>query len=118
MTRSRSRPPRPSTVPSGIRNRPLLIGSVKTNIGHLESAAGVAGLIKVVLSLQHEILPQNLHFNTPSPHIPWDRLPVRVVDEAIPWQTNGRPRRAGVSSFGFSGTNAHVRHRGGATGTG
>ena len=87
---------------------PLLIGSVKTNIGHLESAAGVAGLIKVVLSLQHEMLPQHLHFNTPSPHIPWDRLPVRVVDEAIPWQTNGRPRRAGVSSFGFSGTNAHV----------
>jgi acyl transferase domain-containing protein/acyl carrier protein len=89
-------------------NRPLLIGSVKTNIGHLESASGVAGLIKVVLSLQHEMLPQHLHFNTPSPHIPWDRLPVRVVDEAIPWQTNGRPRRAGVSSFGFSGTNAHI----------
>ena len=89
-------------------NRPLLIGSVKTNIGHLESAAGVAGLIKVVLSLQHEVLPQNLHFENPSPHIPWDSLPVRVVDKAIPWQPNGRPRRAGISSFGFSGTNAHV----------
>jgi acyl transferase domain-containing protein len=89
-------------------NRPLLIGSVKTNIGHLESAAGVAGLIKVVLSLQHEVLPQNLHFEKPSPHIPWDSLPVRVVDTAIPWQANGRPRRAGVSSFGFTGTNAHV----------
>ncbi len=89
-------------------NRPLLIGSVKTNIGHLESAAGVAGLIKVVLSLQHEILPQNLHFEKPSPHIPWDSLPVRVVDKAIPWQADGRPRRAGVSSFGFTGTNAHV----------
>ena len=89
-------------------NRPLLIGSVKTNIGHLESAAGVAGLIKVVLSLQHEVLPQNLHFEKPSPHIPWDSLPVRVVDKATPWQANGRPRRAGVSSFGFSGTNAHV----------
>ena len=89
-------------------DRPLLIGSVKTNIGHLESAAGVAGLIKVVLSLQHEVLPQNLHFENPSPHIPWDSLPVRVVDKAIPWQANGRPRRAGVSSFGFSGTNAHV----------
>lgn len=89
-------------------NRPLLIGSVKTNVGHLESAAGVAGLIKVVLSLQHEVVPQNLHFDKPSPHIPWDSLPVRVVDKAIPWQTNGRPRRAGVSSFGFSGTNAHV----------
>jgi acyl transferase domain-containing protein/NADPH:quinone reductase-like Zn-dependent oxidoreductase/acyl carrier protein len=89
-------------------DRPLLIGSVKTNIGHLESASGVAGLIKVVLSLQHEMLPQSLHFETPSPHIPWDSLPVRVVDEAIPWQANGRPRRAGVSSFGFTGTNAHV----------
>ena len=60
------------------------------------------------MSLQHEVLPQNLHFENPSPHIPWDSLPVRVVDKAIPWQANGRPRRAGVSSFGFSGTNAHV----------
>ncbi|HSS25262.1 MAG TPA: SDR family NAD(P)-dependent oxidoreductase, partial [Mycobacterium sp.] len=89
-------------------DRPLLIGSVKTNIGHLEPASGVAGLIKVVLSLQHEVLPQSLHFETPSPHIPWDSLPVRVVDKAIPWQANGRPRRAGISSFGFTGTNAHV----------
>ncbi len=89
-------------------NHPLLVGSVKTNIGHLESAAGIAGLIKVVLSLQHEVLPQNLHFENPSPHIPWDSLPVRVVDKAIPWHANGRLRRAGVSSFGFSGTNAHV----------
>lgn len=88
--------------------RPLLIGSVKTNIGHLESASGVAGLIKVVLSLQHELLPQSLHFETPSPHIPWDSLPVRVVDKATPWQANGKPRRAGISSFGFTGTNAHV----------
>ena len=89
-------------------DRPLLMGSVKTNIGHTESASGAAGLIKVVLSLQHEMLPQSLHFDQPSPHIPWDSLPVRVVDEAIPWQANGRPRRAGVSSFGFTGTNAHV----------
>ncbi|MHA7699481.1 type I polyketide synthase [Mycobacterium sp. ML4] len=89
-------------------NHPLLMGSVKTNIGHLESAAGVAGLIKIVLSLQHRVLPQNLHFENPSPHIPWDSLPVRVVDQAMPWQANGRPRRAGVSSFGFTGTNAHV----------
>jgi acyl transferase domain-containing protein/NADPH:quinone reductase-like Zn-dependent oxidoreductase/acyl carrier protein len=89
-------------------NRPLLIGSAKTNIGHLESAAGIAGLIKVVLSLQHEVLPQNLHFENPSPNIPWASLPVRVVDKAIPWRANGRPRRAGTSSFGFSGTNAHV----------
>ncbi|OBF29198.1 type I polyketide synthase [Mycobacterium sp. ACS4331] len=89
-------------------DRPLLMGSVKTNIGHLESASGAAGLIKVVLSLQHGLLPQSLHFDKPSPHIPWDSLPVRVVDEATPWETNGRPRRAGVSSFGFTGTNAHV----------
>ena len=89
-------------------DRPLLMGSVKTNIGHTESASGAAGLIKVVLSLQHELLPQSLHFDTPSPHIPWDSLPVRVVDQAIPWHANGRPRRAGVSSFGFTGTNAHV----------
>ncbi|MCV7348957.1 SDR family NAD(P)-dependent oxidoreductase [Mycobacterium parmense] len=89
-------------------NRPLLIGSAKTNIGHLESAAGIAGLIKVVLSLQHEMLPRNLHFENPSPNIPWDSLPVRVVDKPIAWRANGRPRRAGTSSFGFSGTNAHV----------
>ncbi|WP_006241768.1 type I polyketide synthase [Mycolicibacterium tusciae] len=89
-------------------NRPLLMGSVKTNIGHLESAAGIAGLVKVVLSLENEVLPQNLHFENPSPHIPWDSLAVRVVDAPTPWLTNGRPRRAGVSSFGFTGTNAHV----------
>jgi acyl transferase domain-containing protein/NADPH:quinone reductase-like Zn-dependent oxidoreductase/acyl carrier protein len=89
-------------------DRPLLMGSVKTNIGHTESASGAAGLIKVVLSLQHEVLPQSLHFDNPSPHIPWDSLAVRVVDKAIPWRANGRPRRAGVSSFGFTGTNAHV----------
>lgn len=89
-------------------NRPLLMGSVKTNIGHLESASGAAGLIKVVLSLQHDVLPPSLHFDTPSPHIPWDTLPVRVVTEATPWHADGRPRRAGVSSFGFTGTNAHV----------
>ncbi|WP_025736074.1 type I polyketide synthase [Mycobacterium genavense] len=92
----------------GARERPLLMGSVKTNIGHTEAASGAAGLIKVVLSLQHELLPRSLHFDTPSPHIPWDSLPVRVVGESTPWQTNGRPRRAGVSSFGFTGTNAHV----------
>ena len=88
--------------------RPLLIGSVKTNIGHLEAASGIAGLIKVVLSLEHGMLPKHLHFHQPSPHIPWDRLPVRVVDEATPWQRSGRRRMAGVSAFGFSGTNAHV----------
>lgn len=89
-------------------DHPLLMGSVKTNIGHTESASGAAGLIKVVLSLQNEAIPRSLHFHKPNPHIPWDTLPVRVVDEARSWQVNGRPRRAGVSSFGFTGTNAHV----------
>jgi acyl transferase domain-containing protein len=88
-------------------DRPLLIGSVKTNFGHLEAAAGVAGLIKVVLSLQHKRLPPHLHFTTPTPHVAWDDLPVRVVTGSMEWEPAGR-RLAGVSSFGFSGTNAHV----------
>ncbi len=89
-------------------SRPLLSGSAKTNIGHLEAAAGIAGVIKVILSLEHETLPKHLHFQNPSPHIPWDRLAVEVVQEATPWERNGGPRIAGVSSFGFAGTNAHV----------
>ncbi len=88
--------------------QPLLMGSVKTNIGHLEAAAGIAGVIKVILSLENELLPQHLHFQNPSPHIPWDRLAVEVVKEATAWERNGRPRIAGISSFGFAGTNAHV----------
>lgn len=88
--------------------RPLLLGSVKTNIGHLESAAGVAGLIKAVLALWHREIPAHLHFRNPSPHIPWRELPVAVVAAARAWPEAGRPRRAGVSSFGVSGTNAHV----------
>ena len=86
---------------------PLLIGSVKTNIGHLESAAGVAGFIKVVLSLQHDTLPRHLNFEVPNPYIDWT-LPVAVTNVQRPWPRTARPRRAGVSSFGFSGTNAHV----------
>ena len=89
-------------------SEPLLIGSAKTNIGHLEAAAGIAGVIKVVLSLENELLPPHLHFQNPSPHIPWDRLALQVVREATPWERNGRPRIAGISSFGFAGTNAHV----------
>ena len=89
-------------------DHPLLIGSVKTNIGHLESAAGVAGLIKAVLALKRGIIPQHLHFETPSPDLDWDRLPVRVTAEPTPWPAVDRPSRAGVNSFGFSGTNAHV----------
>ncbi len=89
--------------------RPLLIGSVKTNVGHLESAAGVAALIKVVLAMRHGLIPKHLHFRNPSPHVDWDRLPVRVVSEATDWPSApDRPPLAGVSAFGISGTNAHV----------
>ena len=89
--------------------RPLLIGSVKTNVGHLEAAAGIAGLIKVVLSLQHGLIPKHLHLQTPNPRIDWDELPVRITTEALPWPaSSGRPMRAAVSSFGISGTNAHL----------
>ena len=87
---------------------PLLVGSVKTNIGHTEAAAGVAGLIKVVLALQHGEIPPHLHFRVPSPHIAWDELPVRVPTEVTGWPAGPGRRVAGVSSFGFSGTNAHV----------
>jgi myxalamid-type polyketide synthase MxaB len=89
-------------------NRPLAIGSVKTNIGHLESAAGVAGLIKVILALQKQEIPPHLHFKQPNPHISWDRLPIEVASERIPWLRGEMRRIAGVSSFGFSGTNAHI----------
>jgi len=88
--------------------RPLLIGSVKTNLGHLESAAGVAGLIKVVLSLWHREIPAHRHFKNPSPHVPWRELPIAVAATHRAWPDTGRARRAGVSSFGVSGTNAHV----------
>ena len=92
----------------GDRDQPLIVGSVKTNIGHLEAAAGVSGLIKVILSLQHCAIPPHLHFKTPSPHIAWQDLPFVVPRQPVPWQPiNGR-RIGGVSSFGFSGTNAHV----------
>ena len=90
-------------------NRPLLIGSVKTNIGHLEPAAGVAALIKAVLAMKRGVIPKNLHFENPSPHIDWDRLPVRVTSELTDWPRHpDRPPRAGVSAFGISGTNAHA----------
>jgi len=86
----------------------LQIGSVKTNLGHLESAAGVAGLIKTVLMLQHGQIPPHLHLTSPNPHIAWDELPIDVPTAGIPWPAHPGPRIAGVSSFGFSGTNAHV----------
>src|SRR5690606_32732136 len=87
---------------------PLLIGSIKTNIGHAEAASGVAGLMKVVLALQEGAIPPHLHFERPNPRLAWDRLPLRVPTTLIPWPRGERPRLAGVSSFGFSGTNAHV----------
>jgi len=86
----------------------LLIGSVKTNVGHLESAAGVAGLIKVVLGLQHGVIPGQLHWSGPSEHVRWSELPLEVVTESREWEPIGGRRIGGVSSFGFSGTNAHV----------
>jgi acyl transferase domain-containing protein len=89
-------------------NRPLAIGSVKTNIGHLESAAGVAGLIKTILALRNETIPPSLHFRRPNPHIRWEGMPVVVPVTLTPWVRGERPRLAGVSSFGFSGTNVHV----------
>lgn len=86
----------------------LMIGSVKSNIGHLESAAGIAGLIKLILSLQHSSLTASLHFNTPNRYFNWEQYPIQVVTESVPWKKRGKSRIAGVSSFGFSGTIAHV----------
>ena len=90
-------------------DNPLLIGSVKTNIGHLESAAGVAGVIKVALSMNHGMVPRHLHFRNPNPEMDWTRLPLRVTAESTDWPRHShRPPRAGISGFGWSGTNAHV----------
>ena len=88
--------------------RPLLLGAVKSNLGHLEAAAGIAGFAKAVLALQHNTIPANRGYENPNPHIPFDKLRLRVVDEHTDWAPAGRPRRAGISSFGFGGTNAHV----------
>jgi 6-methylsalicylic acid synthase len=87
---------------------PLLIGSVKTNIGHLEAGAGVAGMIKTVLALQHRQLPPSLNVRELNPSIPWDCNGLRVVTELTPWPSTGGPRRAGVSGYGFGGTIGHV----------
>jgi acyl transferase domain-containing protein len=88
------------------RKTPLLLGSVKTNCGHLEWAAGVCGLVKVILSMQHGVIPASLHFKEPNPLIKWEKAPFRVLTELTPWP--GDQWIAGVSSFGFGGTNAHV----------
>ena len=90
-------------------DRPLLVGSVKTNVGHLEPAAGVAGLMKVLLSMHRGVIPRHLHFNTPNPRVDWDSLPVQITSEATAWpEVTERPHRAGISSYGWSGTNVHV----------
>src|SRR6478752_1520519 len=93
-------------------NSPLLIGAIKSNLGHLEAAAGIAGFIKAVLAVQRGHIPPNLGFQTPNPHIPFDQMRLKVVADHQDWPARNeglpRPRRAGVSSFGFGGANAHV----------
>ncbi len=89
-------------------DRPLVVGSVKTNLGHLEAAAGVASLIKTALILQHQKIPPHLHFKQPNPHLAWDELSIKIPTTLIPWDSEGKPRIAGISSFGMSGTNAHL----------
>ena len=84
------------------------VGSVKTNIGHLDAAAGVAGFLKAVLALKHKSLPPSLHFETPNSRIEFEKTPFRVSSRLSPWESTGSPRRAAVSSFGIGGTNAHV----------
>ena len=88
---------------------PLLIGSVKTNIGHLSAAAGIAGLVKVVLAMDRGLIPKHLNLRNPTSRVDWSKLPIRVTTEPADWRVSPeRPVRAGINSFGFSGTNAHV----------
>ncbi len=89
-------------------DNPLLLGSVKANIGHLEPAAGVAGIAKILLSMKHRLIPANIHIKIPNTRFDWDSYPIVAPTENTTWEPNGRPRRAGISAFGFSGTNVHA----------
>lgn len=90
------------------QDNPLWVGSLKTNLGHMEASAGIAGIIKVILQMKNEEIAPHLHLVNPTPHIPWDEIPIKVPTQRVPWPKGERRRLAGVNSFGFSGTNAHV----------